>query len=193
MTCPVPARSRSAFGHEAQRTWAPVRQSVSVRSLATARNLAGPSSPSLSPHRVVVCPAAMGYGPRKVGGSADAEGRPMPKVIADITMSLDGFVTGEGAYDRRGLGDAPEFHTWAEQQDAIERGPLSRSTITTLGDHTATVSVEFADAAGRGRQMQTWVHLAGAWKIVCAHVSIRSDSTPSVPAGTPSAPGEAEE
>jgi hypothetical protein len=31
----------------------------------------------------------------------------MPNVIADITMSLDGFVTGEGADEQHGLGDAP--------------------------------------------------------------------------------------
>ena len=31
----------------------------------------------------------------------------MPKVIADITMSLDGYVTGPGADEQHGLGDAP--------------------------------------------------------------------------------------
>ena len=36
----------------------------------------------------------------------------MPNVVADITISLDGFVTGEGADDQHGLGDAPELHTW---------------------------------------------------------------------------------
>ena len=35
----------------------------------------------------------------------------MPNVIADITMSLDGFVTGVGADEDHGLGDAPELHT----------------------------------------------------------------------------------
>src|SRR5438105_692598 len=32
----------------------------------------------------------------------------MPKVIADVTMSLDGYVTGPGADPEHGLGDAPE-------------------------------------------------------------------------------------
>jgi hypothetical protein len=32
----------------------------------------------------------------------------MSKVIADITMSLDGFVTGEGPDEQHGLGDAPK-------------------------------------------------------------------------------------
>jgi hypothetical protein len=30
----------------------------------------------------------------------------MPKVMADITMSLDGYVTGPGADPQHGLGDA---------------------------------------------------------------------------------------
>jgi dihydrofolate reductase len=52
----------------------------------------------------------------------------MPKVIADITMSLDGFVTGEGADLEHGLGDAPELHTWAFQQDAVDTEILERAT-----------------------------------------------------------------
>ncbi len=44
----------------------------------------------------------------------------MPNVIADITMSLDGFVTGEGADEQHGLGDAPELHTWVMQQGAVD-------------------------------------------------------------------------
>src|ERR1700733_2957347 len=52
----------------------------------------------------------------------------MPKVIADITMSLDGFVTGEGADEQYGLGDAPELHTWVRQQDAVDTGVLAQAT-----------------------------------------------------------------
>ena len=52
----------------------------------------------------------------------------MPKVIADITMSLDGFVTGEGADDQHGLGDAAELHTWVMQQDAVDSEILEQST-----------------------------------------------------------------
>ena len=52
----------------------------------------------------------------------------MPKVIADISMSLDGFVTGNGADDRHGLGDAPELHTWVMQQDAVDTEMLEQST-----------------------------------------------------------------
>src|SRR5215203_2243874 len=52
----------------------------------------------------------------------------MPKVIADITMSLDGFVTGEGADEQHGLGDAPELHTWVMQQDAAATEILEQAT-----------------------------------------------------------------
>src|SRR5437763_3962677 len=52
----------------------------------------------------------------------------MPNVIADITMSLDGFVTGEGADEQHGLGDAPELHTWVMQQDAVDTEILEQAT-----------------------------------------------------------------
>jgi dihydrofolate reductase len=51
----------------------------------------------------------------------------MPKVIAEITMSLDGFVTGEGADEQHGLGDAPEIHTWVMEQDAVDAEVLDQS------------------------------------------------------------------
>jgi len=58
-----------------------------------------------------------------------AERRPhMPKVIADITMSLDGYVTGPGADEQHGLGDAPELHTWVTEQDAVDTDILERAT-----------------------------------------------------------------
>jgi hypothetical protein len=44
----------------------------------------------------------------------------VPKVIADITMSLDGYVTGPGADEQHGLGDAPELHTWVTEQNAVD-------------------------------------------------------------------------
>jgi len=42
----------------------------------------------------------------------------VPKVIADISMSLDGFVTGPGADQEHGLGHGGEpLHTWALASD----------------------------------------------------------------------------
>jgi len=52
----------------------------------------------------------------------------MPRVIADITMSLDGFVTGDGADEQHGLGDAPELHTWVMEQDAVDTEILEQAT-----------------------------------------------------------------
>jgi len=52
----------------------------------------------------------------------------MPKVIADISMSLDGFVTGEGADEQHGLGDAPELHTWVMQRDTVDNEILEHAT-----------------------------------------------------------------
>ena len=52
----------------------------------------------------------------------------MPKVIADITMSLDGYVTGPGADIAHGLGDAPELHDWVSEQDAVDTEILEGAT-----------------------------------------------------------------
>jgi dihydrofolate reductase len=54
----------------------------------------------------------------------------MAKVIADITMSLDGYVTGPGADARHGLGDAPELHAWVSEQDAVDAEILEGATAS---------------------------------------------------------------
>jgi dihydrofolate reductase len=55
----------------------------------------------------------------------------MTKVIADITMSLDGYVTGVGADPRHGLGDAEELHTWVMEQDPVDTDVLEAATAAT--------------------------------------------------------------
>lgn len=52
----------------------------------------------------------------------------MPKVIADITMSLDGYVAGPGADVEHGLGDAPELHAWVAEQDSVDAEILEAAT-----------------------------------------------------------------
>ena len=52
----------------------------------------------------------------------------MPKVIADITMSLDGYVTGPGADVEHGLGDAPELHAWVFGHDPVDDDILEGAT-----------------------------------------------------------------
>lgn len=44
----------------------------------------------------------------------------MTPVIADITTSLDSYVTGLGADAEHGLGDAKELHTWVTAQDQVD-------------------------------------------------------------------------
>jgi dihydrofolate reductase len=55
----------------------------------------------------------------------------MPKVIADITMSLDGYVTGPGADVDHGLGDAEQLHAWVEDQDPVDAEILQQATAAT--------------------------------------------------------------
>ncbi|HEY2331678.1 MAG TPA: dihydrofolate reductase family protein [Acidimicrobiales bacterium] len=52
----------------------------------------------------------------------------MPKVIADITMSLDGYVTGPGADPDHGLGDAEHLHDWVTAQDPVDTEILEGAT-----------------------------------------------------------------
>jgi dihydrofolate reductase len=55
----------------------------------------------------------------------------MSKVIADITMSLDGYVTGPSADAEHGLGDAEELHAWVTEQDPVDTEILERATAAT--------------------------------------------------------------
>lgn len=48
----------------------------------------------------------------------------MSKVIADITMSLDGYVTGPS-------GDVDELHAWVADQDPVDTEILERATAET--------------------------------------------------------------
>ena len=53
----------------------------------------------------------------------------MAKVIADITMSIDGFVTGPDPDLEHGLGHGGEpLHTWAFSDDVIDAQVLAEST-----------------------------------------------------------------
>jgi hypothetical protein len=56
----------------------------------------------------------------------------MTKVIADITMSLDGFVTGPDPDLERGLGHGGEpLHTWAFSDDPVDAEQLRAGTERT--------------------------------------------------------------
>ena len=55
----------------------------------------------------------------------------MSKVIADITMSLDRYVTGPLADSQHGLGDVDELHTWVAEQDPVDTEILEQIAATT--------------------------------------------------------------
>ncbi|PXW28998.1 UNVERIFIED_CONTAM: dihydrofolate reductase [Williamsia faeni] len=53
----------------------------------------------------------------------------MTRIIADISVSIDGYVTGPGAGPDNGLGDGGEaLHTWAFSDDPDDRLVLSEGT-----------------------------------------------------------------
>jgi dihydrofolate reductase len=74
----------------------------------------------------------------------------MPKVVADITMSLDGYVTGPGADVEHGLGDAPELHAWVFERDAVDAEILERATAA-------------SGAVVMGRRLFDTVDAPGGW------------------------------
>lgn len=56
----------------------------------------------------------------------------MAKVIGDISISLDGYVTGPNPGLDNGLGDGGDgIHTWAFANDAVDRAVLRESTEAT--------------------------------------------------------------
>lgn len=55
----------------------------------------------------------------------------MTKVIADITMSLDGYVAPPGADAEEEVGDVDELQAWVMDQDPIDTEILERATAAT--------------------------------------------------------------
>ncbi|MFI5492250.1 hypothetical protein [Actinoplanes sp. NPDC051859] len=66
-------------------------------------------------------------------GSAAAQGVSlMGKVVADITVSIDGYVTGPDPDLAHGLGTGGEpLHVWALDGDAVDREVLTAATDAT--------------------------------------------------------------
>jgi dihydrofolate reductase len=89
----------------------------------------------------------------------------VPNVIADITMSLDGFVTGNGADEQHGLGDAPELHTWVRQQDAADTEILEQSTAE-------------SGAVVMGRRLFDLVNSPGGWNKDMGYGADRTGTRP---------------
>ena len=75
----------------------------------------------------------------------------MTIVIGDISMSLDGFVTGPGADVEHGLGpDAEGLHAWAlDSEDPVDRGVLERHTGRVRGRRDGPHAVRHRGRPGR--------------------------------------------
>lgn len=71
-----------------------------------------------------------------------------------------------------GSGEIRGFRTGRPAIDL--RRELLRVMITTYGTDFATACCEYRrhETGRRGRQMQTWARIDGAWKVVAAHVSL---------------------
>lgn len=75
----------------------------------------------------------------------------MTKVVADITMSLDGFVTGPGADSQHGLGIGGEpLHNWVFHADDVDTDVLREAT-------------EMSGAVVMGRRLFDIVDGPGGW------------------------------
>ena len=74
----------------------------------------------------------------------------MTRVIGDITMSIDGFVTGPGADVQHGLGlDAEGLHAWAlESKDPVDRAQLTSVTADTGAVIMGRKTFDTVDAPG---------------------------------------------
>jgi dihydrofolate reductase len=55
----------------------------------------------------------------------------MSKVIADITMSLDGYIAPPSGDSPDGAGDVDELHTWVMERDPVDTEILERATSAT--------------------------------------------------------------
>lgn len=75
----------------------------------------------------------------------------MTKVVADISMSLDGFVTAPGADLQHGLGiDGEPLHNWVFQPDEVDTAVLQEAT-------------EMSGAVVMGRRLFDIIDGPGGW------------------------------
>ncbi|MCH4091396.1 oxalurate catabolism protein HpxZ [Acetobacter sp.] len=110
------------------------------------------------------------------------------KALADNDVAtLDDFFWNGPEVVRYGVGEnlygGEEIAAFrrARQGGSPPRAVLRRH-ITSMGDDTAVVSLEFRREGSQrtGRQMQTWVRVNGQWKIIAAHVSLMAQQSEAV-------------
>ena len=118
----------------------------------------------------------------------------LPEVVAEVTQAFERYekalnendvaVLDELFWDsphtlRYGINEQlygyQAIKNFRSSRPAIDlRRELLKVVITTYGREFATASCEYRrlETNRRGRQMQTWIRIDGAWKVVAAHVSL---------------------
>ena len=118
----------------------------------------------------------------------------LPDVVAEVTRAFERYekalnendlaVLNELFWDsphtvRYGVGEQlygyEAIKGFRSGRPAIDlRRDLLKVVITTYGRDFATASCEYRrlETGRHGRQMQTWMRVDGAWKVVAAHVSL---------------------
>jgi dihydrofolate reductase len=89
----------------------------------------------------------------------------MSKVIADITMSLDGYVAPPGDDARGGVGDVDELQAWVMEQDPVDTAVLEQATLAT-------------GAVVMGRRLFDIVDAPGVWTKDLAYGAQPAGTTP---------------
>lgn len=89
----------------------------------------------------------------------------MSKVIADITMSLDGYVAPPGADSPHGPADVDELQTWVMDQDEVDTEILEQATSAT-------------GAVVMGRRLFDIVDAPDVWTKDMAYGAQPADTTP---------------
>jgi dihydrofolate reductase len=89
----------------------------------------------------------------------------MTKVIADITMSLDGYVAPPGTSSPEGVVDVDELQTWVMQQDLVDSEILRQATAAT-------------GAVVMGRRLFDIVDAPGVWTSEMAYGAQPAGTTP---------------
>lgn len=105
-------------------------------------------------------------------------------LLANDLDVLDGFMWHDPRVVRVGIDDRQDGFAAirAFRRSQVRQTPprvLRDTVIVTFDDRTAVITTTFVptDGTPEGRQSQTWVRMAGGWRIVAAHVSTARSAT----------------
>jgi hypothetical protein len=105
-------------------------------------------------------------------------------LVANDLDALDGFMWHDARVVRVGIDDRQDGFAAisAFRRSQVRQTPprvLRDTVIVTFDGRTAVITTTFVptDGTPEGRQSQTWVRMAGGWRIVAAHVSRAPSAT----------------